>query len=85
MKAIGIYEVKTKISEICETVKKTHEPVIITKRGVPMVKISSIDSKKEQSDVWGKYYTYTEANSPILEEIVLPSRDVDPLKNTLDD
>ncbi|MBL7006481.1 MAG: type II toxin-antitoxin system Phd/YefM family antitoxin [Spirochaetia bacterium] len=85
MKAIGIYEVKTKISEICETVKKTHEPVIITKRGVPMVKITSIDSKKEQSDVWGKYYTYTKANSPILEEIVLPSRDVDPLKNTLDD
>ena len=85
MKTIGVYEAKTKISEICETVKKTHEPVVITKRGIPMVKITSIEDSEEQSYIWEKHKKYTKTNGPISEEITLPSRDIDPIKNISDD
>jgi prevent-host-death family protein len=42
MKMIGIFEAKTKLSEICEEVAKTHIPVAITRRGKPLVCIEPI-------------------------------------------
>lgn len=44
MKTLGIFEVKTKLSRICETVAKTREPVLITVRGTPLVRIDPIES-----------------------------------------
>ena len=85
MKAIGIFEVKTKISEICETVKETHEPVIITKRGVPMVKITTIEDSEKQSDIWVKHKKFIEKNEPLIEEFSAPSRKVDLIINLTDD
>ncbi|MCK5155189.1 MAG: hypothetical protein KAQ69_02075 [Spirochaetales bacterium] len=46
-----------------------------------MVKITPIESLEKQSDVWEKYYKYTKTNGPILDEIVLPSRNVNQIKN----
>jgi prevent-host-death family protein len=37
MKTIGIFEAKTKLSEICEEVARTHIPVTITRRGTALV------------------------------------------------
>ena len=33
MNTLGLYEAKTKLSEICERVAQTGEPVVVTKRG----------------------------------------------------
>ena len=85
MKAIGIFEVKTKISEICETVKETHEPVIITKRGVPMVKITTIEESEKQSDIWTKHREFIRKNEPLTEEFSAPSRKIDSIINLTDD
>jgi prevent-host-death family protein len=42
MKKIGIFEAKTRLSEICEEVARTQIPVTITRRGVDLVLIEPI-------------------------------------------
>ena len=44
MKQVGIFEVKTRLSEICEEVASTHEPVTVTKRGKPLVRIDPVET-----------------------------------------
>jgi len=39
MKTVGLFEAKTKLSEICEEVARTREPVTVTRRGRPLVRI----------------------------------------------
>ncbi|MBN1673376.1 MAG: type II toxin-antitoxin system Phd/YefM family antitoxin [Kiritimatiellae bacterium] len=45
MKTIGIFEVKTRLSEICEEVARLHEPVLVTKRGKALVRIDPLEGK----------------------------------------
>jgi len=42
MKAIGIFEAKTRLSSICEEVAKSREAVIVTRRGTPLVRIEPV-------------------------------------------
>ena len=44
MKQIGLFEVKTRLSEICDTVARLREPVTVTRRGKPLVRIEPIDT-----------------------------------------
>ena len=84
MKAIGIFEVKTKISEICETVKETHEPVLITKRGIPMVRIIPIENPEKKSNIWSRRQKFINSNGLFTEDLILPLREVDTINNPLD-
>ena len=43
MKTIGIFEAKTKLTEVCEEVSRTHQPVTVTRRGKPLVRIDPIE------------------------------------------
>ncbi len=53
---VGIYDMKARLSEICEQVARTHEPVTITRRGRPLVRIDPIESAvmtiRERRDVY---------------------------------
>ncbi|MCH7226135.1 type II toxin-antitoxin system Phd/YefM family antitoxin [Haloferula sp. A504] len=40
MESIGIFEAKTKLSSICERVARTGAPVLVCRRGKPLVVIS---------------------------------------------
>ena len=42
MKTVGIFEAKTKLSELCEEVAATSEPVTVTRRGKPLVRITPL-------------------------------------------
>ena len=42
MKTVGIFEAKTKLSEICDEVARTRTRVTITRRGSPLVYIEPI-------------------------------------------
>jgi prevent-host-death family protein len=44
MNTLGIYDVKARLSEVCEQVAQTHQPVTVTKRGKPLVRIDPIES-----------------------------------------
>lgn len=46
MKTLGIFEAKTKLSQICEEVAETRESVTVTKRGKPLVRIDPIESER---------------------------------------
>jgi prevent-host-death family protein len=39
MRSVGLFEAKTKLSELCDAVARTGEPVCITRRGKPWVRI----------------------------------------------
>ena len=45
MKLIGVFEAKTRLSEICEQVAQTGEPVTLTRRGKPLVRILPVDER----------------------------------------
>ena len=45
MKTMGIFEAKTRLSEVCEEVAETHVPVTVTRRGKPLVRIEPIESE----------------------------------------
>lgn len=51
MKTVGIFEAKTKLSEICETVAQTSVPVMITRRGAPLVYIEPIREEPQRLTV----------------------------------
>ncbi len=85
MKSMGIYEVKTKISEICEAVKETQEPILITKRGIPMVRIIPIENKDIKSNIWNKRKKFLTGNIIFNEDFSLPPRKVEKYINPLDD
>lgn len=42
MKTIGIFEAKTRLSEICDEVARTQAPVTITRRGAALVYIEPV-------------------------------------------
>jgi len=53
VKALGLFEVKTRLSEICQEVAETGESVTITKRGKLLVRIVSLTADAEKPpSVW---------------------------------
>jgi prevent-host-death family protein len=44
MKTIGIFEAKTRLAEICQQVALNREPITVTRRGEPLVRIDPIDN-----------------------------------------
>jgi antitoxin (DNA-binding transcriptional repressor) of toxin-antitoxin stability system len=48
MKKIGIFEAKTKFSSLCEAISKGGQPVVVEKRGRPMVIIGPVPPSEEQ-------------------------------------
>ena len=39
MRTVGLFEAKTKFSELCGEVADTGQPVVVTRRGIPLVRI----------------------------------------------
>ncbi|MBN1270120.1 MAG: type II toxin-antitoxin system Phd/YefM family antitoxin [Kiritimatiellae bacterium] len=44
MKTVGIFDAKTRLSEICDEVAESREPVVVTKRGTPLVRIDPVEA-----------------------------------------
>lgn len=43
MRTVGIFEAKTKLSQLCEEVAETHESILVTRRGSPLVRIDPLE------------------------------------------
>ena len=52
MKTLGLFEAKNKFSEVCDTVARTGEPVVVTKRGHALVRIVPVEDKPHGSAIW---------------------------------
>jgi prevent-host-death family protein len=76
VKAIGIVQAKTKLAEICERVAARHEPVTITKRGKPLVRIEPVENGKQA--VWKARAKFLARGNKLPERINLPTRATQP-------
>lgn len=81
MKSVGIFEMKTKLSEICDEVARTGESVIVTRRGKPLVRVTPADRyAAESSAVWEARESH-----PVIGDLdadfAEPERTKDPVDN----
>ena len=75
METVGIFEAKTKLSQICKRVAQTKEPVLITERGIPLVKIDPIINKENnKSDIWKIRKDFIQKNGQFEQDLDLPIR-----------
>lgn len=49
MKTVGLFEAKTKLSEICEEVARSKRPIVISRRGKPLVQIMPAQAADEST------------------------------------
>lgn len=86
MNAIGLFEAKTKFSEICERVAANGETVIVTRRGKPLVKIEPVQpAETHRESVWDRRAEYEKQHGPLTESFELPPKEEQSWRNPLDD
>ena len=72
MKAIGLFEAKTRLSEICDSVESSGEGVVVTRRGKPWVRIEPIRRERattvqERREAWLSKESGRSAREPEFE------------------
>lgn len=77
MNTLGIYEAKTKLSEICERIAQTGEPVVVTRRGVPLVQIHPVRPDGTGSTIWALRDRFVEEHGDLEADLELPPRTVE--------
>jgi prevent-host-death family protein len=84
MKTVGLFEAKTKLSEICKKVELGHETFLITNRGKAVAKLVPVtptpdDTSGEctelRSSVWRAREEYIKKFGPMTEEFELLPRE----------
>ena len=80
MKVFGIFEVKTKFSEICDMVNENQETVLVTKRGIPFVKLEPV-TDSDKSDIWKLREKFIQENGSFDKEISVPERTIEKIKD----
>jgi prevent-host-death family protein len=86
MNAVGLFEAKTKFSEICERVAARGVAVVVTRRGKPLVTIAPIPSSKGQSpSVWDRRARLEKQRGRFKDDFTLSPRATQTWRNPLDD
>ena len=86
MTTIGLFEAKTKLSELCEQVAKRRQAVVITRRGRPLVRIEPVGpGKGMSSSVWDTRDAWEKKHGALQEDLELPARERQTWRNPLDD
>jgi prevent-host-death family protein len=77
VKSLGLFEVKTRLSELCREVAETGESVMVTKRGKPLVRIVPVAANAERgSSIWGPRERDEAANGAWTDDFELPAREL---------
>ena len=86
MISIGLFEAKTKLSELCEQVAKRREPVVITRRGRPLVRIEPMaPGKGMRTSVWDARHAWEKRYGVLREDFEVPKRTRQTWRNPLED
>ncbi|MHB2016306.1 MAG: type II toxin-antitoxin system Phd/YefM family antitoxin [Candidatus Xenobia bacterium] len=59
-KSVGLFEAKTRLSELCEQVAQTRQPVTVTRRGRPLVRI--LPAEEPTASIWERREAYLKAH-----------------------
>jgi prevent-host-death family protein len=85
MTTIGLFEAKTRLSELCDQVAKRREAVVITRRGRPLVRIEPVGPGKGMSaSVWDCRDAWDKKHGPQRTDIELPTRARQTWRNPLE-
>jgi prevent-host-death family protein len=85
MTVIGLFEAKTKLSEICERVATKGVAVVLTRRGKPLVRIEPLQSPSGgRKSVWDRRADYEKKHGPLTEAFDLPTKEKQSWRNPLD-
>lgn len=86
MTMVGIIQAKTQFSKLCERVAKRREPIVITRRGRPLVRLEPISAGNgKKSSVWSARAAWDAKHGPVREKFSLPARSRQTWRNPLDD
>ena len=85
MDTIGLFEAKTKFSEICARVAAKREAVLVTRRGKPLVKIEPVTEKSKPASVWDCRAQYEKKHGRLSEDFRLPAREKQTWGSPLDE
>ena len=83
MRQVGLFEAKTRLSEICDEVSRSGDSVVITRRGKPLVRIDPVAD--DRFSVWQDREEYIARKGRLKQEFDLPLRSPDPPGSPLDD
>jgi prevent-host-death family protein len=84
VKSLGLFEVKTRLSELCQEVAETGESVMVTKRGKPLVRIvPAVADAKRRSSIWELRRREEASHGAWTDDFEIPAREVHP--DTYDD
>lgn len=72
MKQVGIFEAKTRLSEICDEVARSGIGVVVTRRGKPLVRIDPVAA--DRMSVWEEREAYVARRGMLQEEYDPPPR-----------
>ena len=76
MNQAGIFEVKNKLSEICEDVASRGDPLVVTRHGKPLVKIVPYTEEENSSSVWDSVSECQAKYGSLQDDFELPPRDL---------
>lgn len=76
VKSVPLFDAKNRFSELCETVARSGEPCLITRRGKPLVQVISVAAGPDHphASVWDTWAEGKARHGPLEEEIELPER-----------
>ena len=75
MRQVGLFEAKTKLSEICEEVARSGESVVVTRRGKPLVRIEPV--QVNGFSVWEERERYLVRSGRLKDEFDVPARSLE--------
>lgn len=86
MESIGLFEAKTKFSELCNEVAKSGKNLVVTRRGKPLVKIVPVEQrgKNKGSEIARMHREFLRKHGPLDVEFELPPRSRSDYSNPLD-
>lgn len=74
MKTMGLFEAKNRFSGVCDEVAKSGEPLVVTRRGKPLVRIVRVDEVLDATSVWDSVEESVGRYGPLPDDWELPSR-----------
>ncbi|MEZ4270766.1 MAG: type II toxin-antitoxin system Phd/YefM family antitoxin [Myxococcota bacterium] len=74
MKTIGLFEAKTHLSELCDQVDRTREPILITRRGCPLARIVPAENATQREGIWEAHERFLETQGEPDEDFNAPDR-----------
>ena len=83
MRTVGMFEAKAKLSELCEEVARSGKGIVVTRRGVPLVRIDPVSV--ERFSVWEERAKYIARKGRLKDEFDLPQRSGDLPSSPLED